>query len=453
MTPAARLCFAALLPVVFSAGVAAAADAVPATPPPDAAAMQRWQAMRFGMFIHWGPVSLKGTEIGWSRGAQVPVEEYDNLYRQFNPEKFDAGAWARIAREAGMKYVVFTTKHHDGFCMWGTKQTDYSILRTPFARDVTKELAEACRREGLMFCAYHSLCDWHHPDYPLGSPGGKSQKPAPDMDRYTAYLKAQLAELVKGYGPLGILWFDGEWEKPWTVERGVDLYGYLRKLQPSLLINNRISKSRAGMAGTSRAGEFAGDYDTPEQRIGNYQDARPWETCMTICRQWAWKPDDTMKSLDECLRSLVRTAGGDGNLLFNVGPMPTGEIEPRQVARLREMGAWLAKHGESVYGTRGGPFKPANHVVSTRSGNRIFVHILGWPADSLSLPAIPAKIVGSRVLGGGAANVKQGANGIEISVPASDRQGIDTVVVLELDQPAAGIPAVDVAVPGQRSGS
>ena len=211
---------------------------------PDPVALKNWQEMRFGMFIHWGPVSLKGTEIGWSRGKEVPIEEYDNLCKQFNPEKFDANEWVRIAKDAGMKYVVFTTKHHDGFCMWATKQTDYHIMHTPFARDVTKELAEACRKQGLLFCAYHSICDWRHPDYPLGSPGGKSQKPAPDMDRYNQYLKNQLAELLHGYGPLGILWFDGEWEKPWTVERGADLYAYLRKLQPSLLINNRVSKAR-----------------------------------------------------------------------------------------------------------------------------------------------------------------------------------------------------------------
>ncbi len=413
-------------------------------PPPDAAALQRWQAMRFGMFIHWGPVSLKGTEIGWSRGAQVPAEEYDALYKQFNPVNFDAREWARIARDAGMRYVVLTTKHHDGFCLWATKQTDYNIMNTPFARDVTRELADACRAEGLMLCAYHSICDWRHPDYPLGSPGGKTAKPVHDMDRYTAYLKAQLAELLRDCGPLGVLWFDGEWEKPWTTARGEDLYRYLRGLQLSLLINNRISKARAGMAGTSRAGEFAADFDTPEQRVGAYQDARPWETCMTICEQWAWKPDDRMKSLAECLHTLIRTAGGDGNLLFNVGPMPTGEIEPRQVARLREMGAWLRECGESIYETRGGPFKPAPHVVSTRKGNRIYIHVLTWPGEVLSLPAIPARIVASRVLGGGEAGVKQTDAGIELSVPAAARREIDTVVVLELDRPAGEIPAVGI---------
>jgi len=315
---------------IFLAALTASADDTSQT------ALKHWQEMRFGMFIHWGPVSLTGHEIGWSRGKQTPIAEYDNLYKEFNPTKFNADEWVSVAKAAGMKYIVLTTKHHDGFCLWDTKFTDYNIMNSPFHRDVTKELADACRKQGIMFCAYHSICDWYHPDYPLGSPGGKTKKPNPDMDRYNAYLKNQLAELLKNYGPLGVLWFDGDWEQPWTIERGTDLYAYLRKLQPTLIINNRISKARAGMAGTSAAGQFAGDYDTPEQRIGGFQMNRPWETCMTICRQWSWKPDDTMKSLEQCLHTLIRTVAGDGNLLFNVGPTPTGEIEPRQIERLRK---------------------------------------------------------------------------------------------------------------------
>ena len=144
----------------------------PAWEPAQPEAIQRWRDMRFGMFIHWGPVSLKGTEIGWSRGAQVPIAEYDNLYKQFNPKKFDADQWAAIAKAAGMKYIVLTTKHHDGFCLWDTKHTDYNIMNTPFQRDVVKELAAACRKQGIAFGTYYSVCDWHHPDFPLTSPGG-----------------------------------------------------------------------------------------------------------------------------------------------------------------------------------------------------------------------------------------------------------------------------------------
>ena len=406
----------------------------------DAARLDWWRAARFGMFVHWGPVSLKGTEIGWSRGDQVPVEVYDKLYLDFNPTRFDAAAWAGLAKAAGMKYLVFTSKHHDGFCMWDTKYSDYNITRTPFRRDVVRELADACRREGIVFCLYHSICDWRHPDYPLGSPGGKTAKPAPDMDRYNQYLKNQLAELIRGYGPLGILWFDGEWEKPWNRERGTDLYRHVRALQPSLIVNNRVSVGRDGMAGTTVMAEAnPGDYDTPEQQIGRFETARPWESCITICQQWAWKPDDSMKSLEQCLQTLITCAGGDGNLLFNVGPMPTGEIEPRQAERLREMGAWLTRHGASIYGTRGGPFKPEPWGVTTCRGNLVYLHVFKAGDAPIALPALKRKVVRSFLLdGGGAIELKPGGarGGFEFSLPAAARQPIDTIVVLELDGPA-----------------
>ena len=192
-----------------------AAESSPqAAAPPAPASLEWWREARFGLFIHWGPVSLKGTEIGWSRGAEVPEAEYDRLFREFNPTRFDARAWAQTAKAAGMKYLVLTSKHHDGFCLWDSRYTDYDIMNTPFGRDVIKELSAACRKEGIVFCTYHSICDWRHPDYPLGSPGGKSQKPSPNMDRYNTSLKNQVAELVHNYGPLGILWFDADWVSP-----------------------------------------------------------------------------------------------------------------------------------------------------------------------------------------------------------------------------------------------
>lgn len=396
-----------------------------------------WRDARFGMFIHWGPVSLKGTEIGWSRGAEVPAETYDQLYREFNPTQFNAEAWVTLAKTAGMKYIVFTSKHHDGFCMWDTKYSDYNITQSPFRRDVVRELADACKRQGVVFCLYHSICDWRHPDYPLGSPGGKTTKPTSNMDRYNQYLKNQLAELIKGYGPLGVLWFDGEWEKPWNRERGIDLYQHVRQLQPNIIINNRVGVGRDGMAGTTTAVEAnPGDYDTPEQQVGRLNTTRPWESCITICEQWAWKPNDRMKSLAQCLQTLVTCAGGDGNLLFNVGPMPTGEIEARQVDRLREMGAWLGKYGTSIYGTRGGPFRPGPWGVSTCRGKTAFVHVLKWSDGPLNLPAIPRRVVRSSVLGGGTVEVTRTPNGIKVEVPTAARQEIDTIIVLELDGPA-----------------
>jgi alpha-L-fucosidase len=425
----------------------ASAQAAPLPPTALTDALARWQDMRFGMFVHWGPVSLTGREIGWSRGAPTPIDEYDRLYERFNPTGFDADEWVRVAKTAGMKYLVFTTKHHDGFSMWSTRESPYSIMRSPFRRDVVRELADACRRGGLMFGAYYSILDWYHPDYPLGSPAGKTKKPAPDMDRYATFLKNQVAELVRGYGPLGILWFDGEWEEPWTDARGSDLYAFLRRLQPSLIINNRVAKARKGMEGTSAPQQFAGDYDTPEQRIGGFSMDRPWETCMTICQQWAWKPDDRMKSFDEAIRTLVATAGGNGNLLFNVGPMPDGRIEPRQVARLAEMGAWLGRNGEAIYGTRGGPFMPGAWGASTRRGNRVYVHAFAWNDDTLRLPALPARVVSARRLAGGPVEMAQDGSGITLRIPQGQQDPVDTLIVLELDRPAmelAPVPAPSI---------
>ena len=303
--------------------------------------MKRWQDARFGMFIHWGPVSLKGTEIGWSRGREIPLEEYDNLYKQFNPVNFNADEWVSIAKAAGMKYIVLTTKHHDGFCLWNTKQTDHNIMNTPFKRDVVKELSEACKKQGIAFGTYYSTCDWHHPDFPLTGQGGRKERAKSDLDAYTNYLKRQVAELLLNYGPLSTIWFDVP--QRFDSVRGQGVIDFVRVFQPDILINNRTGAR--------------GDYYTPEQKLGKFDNKRLWESCMTIGRQWAWKPNDEVKSLEQCLHSLIRSAGGDGNLLFNVGPKPDGTIEPLQAERLKEMGEWLKKYGYTIYETRGGPFK------------------------------------------------------------------------------------------------
>ncbi len=393
------------------------------------AELQAWRAARFGLFIHWGPVSLKGTEIGWSRGTQVPIEEYDHLYQQFNPTNFNAKQWMQVAREAGMKYVVFTTKHHDGFCMWDTKQTDFNVMRSPFGRDVVKELAAACRGQGLRFSTYHSVCDWHHPDFPRTSPGGKVRREFSNLDRYEQYLRAEVQELITGYGPLQVMWFDVPQE--FDKRRGQGLVDYVRGLQPGIIVNNRSGAP--------------GDYDTPEQRVGTYQADRPWETCMTLCRQWAWKPNDQMKSLKECLQTLVLCAGGDGNLLFNVGPTPDGVIEPRQVERLKDMGAWLKLHGQSVYGTRGGPWKPTPSIASTRKGNEVFLHLLRSDENRVELPDLPCKIKSAALLRGGKVQFAQQDGRLVLMLDPSARDSMDTVVRLKLDGSAMDLPAVSLA--------
>jgi len=395
--------------------------------------MARWREMRFGMFVCWGPVSLTGKEIGWSRGGErrgrkgtgpTPVEVYDNLYKTWKPDQFDARQWVQIAQDAGMKYMIFLVKHHDGFCLYDTKLTDYKSTNPQAAwrHDVMADIAAACHQAGLKLFIYYSQPDWHHPDYR-----------AKNHRRYIAYLHGQIRELLTHYGRIDGLWFDGlggkadDWDAP-------ALFKMARDIQPHLIINNRCG--------------LPGDFDTPEQRVGRFQTDRPWESCITLGTQWSWKPNDKIKSLKECIGILVRCAGGDGNLALNTNPMPDGQIEPRQAARFREIGQWLNRYGESIYGTRGGPIKPGPWGASTYKGKTVYVHVLKWQDAILRLPALPKKIVASRLLTGGTVRVAQEENGITIAVPPQHRHEIDTVVELELD----GL-AEDIAPRAMRSGS
>ena len=405
-------------------------------PKADPAAIAHWQSLRFGMFIHWGPVSLTGHEIGWSRGAQAPTEVYDNLYKQFNPTNFNADEWVSIAKAAGMKYIVLTTKHHDGFCLWDTKLTDYNIMHTPFHRDVVKELAAACKKQGIEFGAYYSVTDWYDQDWPVTSPAGKVKREKSDLDAYEKYLQGQITELIKNYGPLLTIWND---VPAMYGKRGADTIRMVRHLQPNILINNRTGDG--------------GDYDTPEQKIGKFQMNRPWESCMTVSKRnaWAWGgANDGVKSTAACLEMLIRGAGGDGNILLNVGPRPDGVIDPAQANLLKEIGTWLKTNGESIYGTRGGPWKPTTSVVSTRKGKMIYVHILQWPEGTVTLPNLPAKIKSAKILGGGKAEFHQTENGIEISVAPTNHRATDTVVVLKLNSSAMTISALESA-PGENN--
>ena len=394
--------------------------------------MEWFQDARFGMFIHWGPVALKGTEIGHSRGMEAPVEEYDSLYTWFYPVLFDAEEWVKTAKDAGMKYIVLTTKHHDGFCLWDTEYTDYNITNSQFGRDVLKELSEACKKHGIALGTYYSTCDWYHPDFPLTSPKGRVFRESSNLDRYTEYLKNQSAELINNYGPLLVLWYDVPQE--FDSIRGQRVIDYIEQIQPDILVNDRSGAP--------------GDFDTPEQKIGSYQDHRPWETCMTIARQWAWKPNDEIKSPQQCLQSLIRSAGGNGNLLLNVGPMLDGRIEPLQVARLKQMGDWLEKYGFSIYGTRGGPFKPTDWGVSTRKGNKIFLHVLNWFGDNpaIELPAFGQEIISCSLLNGEKVKLQKVNGNYVIEIPKEAITGINTIVELEVSGDAMEIEAIE-AIP------
>jgi alpha-L-fucosidase len=299
----------------------------------------------------------------------------------------------------------------------------------------------ACRKHGIGFFPYYSTCDWHHPDFPVTGPGGKVKRPVANLDRYNDYLESQVKELITGYGPLVGIWFDVP--QCFDRARGQRVIRFARSLQPDILVNNRTGA--------------LGDFDTPEQTVGRCQFGRPWESCLTLGTQWTWKPTDTLKPYTDAIRILVACAVGDGNLALNTNPMPDGRIEPRQVESFRKIGAWLKQYGESIYGTRGGPFvAPSASAVkalgdhfalpggawwggSTHKGNVIYLHILRWPSDTITLTAIPRKIIKTCVLTGGQATVKQTERGIEIDVPAAKRDAVDTIVKLELDGPALGL--------------
>jgi alpha-L-fucosidase len=396
------------------------------------AALQQWQSNRFGMFIHFDPCAITGREISWSRAGRradrnenatdgTPAAEYDELYRQFNPRHFDADAWVEIAKDAGMKYMVFTAKHHDGFAMFDSKLTGYKISNTPFKRDICAELARACHQNGVALGFYYSPPDWHHPDFFTAN-----------QARYNAYFHGQVRELLSNYGRVDELWFDsdGGTNTPETWDNE-SLFPMIRSLQPQIVI-------------TKRCGGW-GDFNTPEQRIGTYDDKEPWETCMTLGRQWSWKPDDSLKSADNVIRILATCVGGDGNLLLDVGPMPDGRIEPRQVEILKQVGKWLGKNGESIYGTRGGPWKPGRDSASTRKGNVIYVHILNSETDTIELPAIPGKIVSADLLNGENVNFTIRADNLVLSVSHAQHDACDTVVKLTLDGSAMDLPVMDLS--------
>jgi len=409
--------------------------------------IDQFMDLRFGLFIHWGPVALRGTEIGWSRGNQVPFEDYNQLYKEFNPVLFNAEEWVKTAKNAGMKYLTITAKHHDGFCLWPTKFSDLNIMETPFKRDVVGELAAACKKHGLKFCIYFTVLDWHDPHYPYARAGTKEINATTDMAKFVATMKDELTEILTNYDPY-MLWFDGNWDKEWTDAHAQEVYALLKQLKPDVIINNRLKGisdfDRTREDHTRLSSDAIGDYATPEQKIGALNMDYPWESCMTIANQWAWKPNDALKSTKECIQTLAKTAAGNGNLLFNVGPMLDGRIEARQINRLKEMGDWLNTYGESIYGTKGGPFIPNNTYASTRKGNVLYVHVFDRKEDVLTLPALKGvKVKEAHILNGDAITFSQSATGsIALNLPARLPNADNTVIVLQLNKNAESIPVV-----------
>lgn len=422
------------------------------TPEQRAKRMEWFNEARFGMFIHWGVYSvpagiwkgkpIKGIGEWIMETEKIPVSEYELLAPRFHPLKFDAKEWVRVAKDAGMKYIVITSKHHDGFAMWRTGMSSWGIHRTPFPRDPLKELAAACNAAGLKFCFYHSIMDWHHADWGTRRAWHDTETGTPDMDRYVAYMKGQLKELLTGYGPIGIVWFDGEWEKPWTHERGVDLYNFCRNLQPKTIVNNRVGKGRSGMGGMDK-GQGVGDYGTPEQEIPatGFGPGVSWESCMTMNNTWGYRSDDhNWKSPEVLVRNLVDCASKGGNYLLNVGPTSEGLIPDASVERLAAVGRWMKVNREAIYGTQASPFKKLDWGRCTRkvSGKEttLYLHVFDWPGDGkLLVPGLKniphrAYLLADKRKQALACSVE--SNGLIVSVPSVSPGEFSSTVVLKL---------------------
>lgn len=405
--------------------------------PENVDAREQFQDNKFGLFIHWGVYSVLGKGEWVMNNDKIPVAEYEKLPARFNPTEFNPAEWVAMVKDAGMKYITITSKHHDGFAMWGTKQSDWNIVdRTPYHKDVLKMLADECHKQGIKLFFYHSQLDWHNPDYfPLGRTGHDAGRPeGGDWNKYLDYMDNQLRELLTNYGDIAGIWFDGMWDKPnadWKIAR---TYALIHSLQPAALVgSNHHLKPFDGedfqMFEKDLPGAKTAEFNAKSE-IGNL----PLETCDTINGAWGYNSSDKrFKSTTQLIHYLVKAAGNNANFLLNVGPMPNGKIQPEFVERLHAMGQWLRKYGDSIYGTRGGPVKPRPWGVTTQKGTRIYVHILDWNDEVLALPKIPVIYKASLFANGTPVEFQQVNGATLLHLPAKSIDPIDTVVVLSTD--------------------
>jgi alpha-L-fucosidase len=401
---------------------------------------------RFGLFIHWGVYSVVGKGEWVMERDQLPISEYGKLLGYFNPTRFDATAWVKLAKDSGAKYITITAKHHDGFCMFASRLTDFDIVdATPLRNDPLKALADACREQKIKLFFYYSLLDWHHPDYfPLGKTGktaGRDKKG--DWSKYIAYCQGQIRELCTNYGELGGIWFDGWWDKPdahWDLD---GTYRLIHELQPRALVGN--NHHVAPLPGE----DFQiFEQDLPGMNAAGFNKVKvsgnlPVETCMTINGSWGFDARDTKyKSTESLIQALVESAGRGANLLLNVGPRPDGTIDQESSQRLAEMGGWLKTYGDSVYGTRRGPIPPQPWGVSTEKGERgsqrIYLHVLKPKPDE---PIVfDAKMAWTPFLFGKSDPLgltrKRGV--LELDLPQKSLVPFDTIVVLRPDSSVKG---------------
>src|SRR5690349_15056730 len=395
-----------------------------------------WRDSRFGMFIHWGLYAILAGKWGgrddyaeWIRNlAHIPLGEYDKLVGRFNPTLFDADKWIGMAKDAGAKYVTVTTKHHDGFCLFDSKLSDFCVRSTPFKRDIMAELAAASRRAGIHQCWYHSIMDWHHPDYLPRRDWEAESRPVDGarFSRYVEYLHGQVTELLTKYGDVGVMWFDGQWEGTWTHELGKALYDKCRGLQPNVIVNNRVE----GWSG-EKILDHLGDFGTPEQEIpATGIPGQDWESCITMNDNWGYNAQDHhFKSAEELIGLLVETASKGGNLLLNVGPRADGTFPEESVERLTAIGRWMRVNGGAIYGSTASPFKEAPFRATSES-NRLNLFVTAW-SDALVLPGLRTPVARAYLLADAArAPLATRATdaGVQVTLPPSPPDPICSVI-------------------------
>jgi alpha-L-fucosidase len=427
---------ASLLPILLAA---LSAFAQPRTAPLPEAERTRWfRDAKFGIFVHWGPYSVIGRHEWARHKLQIPQAAYDTFARQFNPVRFNPAEWTSLFRSAGARYVVITSKHHDGFSIYRSRVSDYDMEITPYPGDPLKQLAEAAQRSGLRLGFYHSIMDWHHPDYrPLRSwehPASYAQ--GGDLPRYLDFMKAQLRELLSNYGDVATIWFDGEWEhKPEEIDAD-GIYTFIRSLQPNTLINDRLYNRRPG----NKA-----DFGTPEQFIPatglTASDASPklWESCVTInSDSWGYNKYETeFKTGPDLIRMLIEVVSKGGNLLLNVGPRPDGTLQPEFVDRLETIGRWMAVNSEAIYETSASPFaRLPFYGRATVKGSTLFLHIFQWPADGkLRVPGLNNIVYKAHLLAnpGMPLTAVRDGDDIVVSLPQQAPDDVASVLALQLD--------------------
>ena len=440
MVRASNLKILAVSAIISLATMTASAQIAYQPSPENLRARQEFQDAKFGMFIHWGVYSVLGDGEWVFHNRKLKLNEYERLPKFFDPEKFDAQTWVALAKSAGMKYITITSRHHDGFAMFDSKVSDWNIVqRTPYRKDPLKILADECQRQGIKLFFYYSQLDWHNPDYyPRGVTAWDNGRPDHgDWNSYLDdYMDGQLRELLTNYGPVGGIWFDGMWDKPdadWQLPK---TYALIHQLQPAALIIPNHHQ-------TPKPGEDVQTFerDIPGQNTAGFNtnyvsDQLPLESSNTLNDSWGFNIGDSKyKSPEELEEMLVRAAGHNSNLLLNIGPMPNGEIQPEFVDRLRAVGEWMSRYGESIYGTRGGPLAPGDWGVTTHKNDTVYVHVFHWNAPLLALPPLQQKITRAHNLANATAvEFTQDQDGVVLKLPSAAKGERDRVVVLTLGQ-------------------